>query len=346
MPDTPVTRVSVDAAALRSVLVALNGHPHQIRELQFTRDIDDLVGERNPINVLLDDFNAAADATNAESATTEQSSAVARSGTVPAAWREFVADLANTAGYMVNGNRLAAQAQALLAAAPEPPQGDELQAYIAAVALHLLPADAWHVYQSRGLTPEQAAAEHRRIVADTPRSGDAPRDYMQTGAPKRIYLGTGCDEPECAGTCYFQPGFEATWCADRLGPYDVEYVRADLVAPPADARDARTTICGQCSAEFPIPTEPHCYCPKCTRADSDRLSNMQSEYWSVSCFSTPTGMGDHSVGWRVSQDLGDGKGETVIAEVFNDDVRDALDLAGQVGEVWPADSAMGAGGGS
>jgi hypothetical protein len=54
-------------------------------------------------------------------------------------------------------------------------------------------------------------------------------------APDRIYLGTGCDEPECAGTCYFERGAETTWCRDRLGPYDVEYVRADLATPQPSA---------------------------------------------------------------------------------------------------------------
>lgn len=116
--------------------------------------------------------------------------------------------------------------------------------------------------------------------------------------------------------------------------HDASDILAERAAPPADARDADTTICGQCSAPFPRLTEPHCYCQSCTRADSDRLSDMQSEYWSVVCFSTPTGIGDHGVGWRVTQDLGDGKGETVIAEVFNDDLRDALDLASNT-TAWP-----------
>lgn len=52
--------VTVDADALHLVLSALNGPPHLIRELQATRG--PLVGERNPINKLVEDFNAAIDA--------------------------------------------------------------------------------------------------------------------------------------------------------------------------------------------------------------------------------------------------------------------------------------------
>ena len=49
--------VAVDAEALRTLLRALNGPEHYIRELQATRDIDRLPGqERNPINVLHEQF--------------------------------------------------------------------------------------------------------------------------------------------------------------------------------------------------------------------------------------------------------------------------------------------------
>lgn len=168
-----------------------------------------------------------------------------------------------------NAGDLGESYAAMLRAAPEPPQGDELHPatrglvsrFAAAMADKLLAAQRKYGYsddwmrddwidECRAKLLEHVAKGDPRDVAnycaflwhhgastaaDTPRSGDAPRDYLQTGAPKRIYLGTGCDEPECAGTCYFQPGFEATWCADRLGPYDIEYVRGDLVAPPAGA---------------------------------------------------------------------------------------------------------------
>ena len=48
--------ISVDAAALKQVLVALNGPGHFIRELQHTRTPP--VGDDNPINILTDQFNA------------------------------------------------------------------------------------------------------------------------------------------------------------------------------------------------------------------------------------------------------------------------------------------------
>jgi hypothetical protein len=51
--------VAVDAEALRTLLRALNGPEHYIRELQATRDIDRMPGqERNPINVLHEQFEA------------------------------------------------------------------------------------------------------------------------------------------------------------------------------------------------------------------------------------------------------------------------------------------------
>lgn len=49
--------VAVDAEALRTILRALNGPEHHIRELQATRDLDRLPGqERNPINLLQEQF--------------------------------------------------------------------------------------------------------------------------------------------------------------------------------------------------------------------------------------------------------------------------------------------------
>lgn len=50
----------VDAKALRDVLSALIGPGHHIRELQATRSIAKLTGVKNPIDVLLDQFNAQA----------------------------------------------------------------------------------------------------------------------------------------------------------------------------------------------------------------------------------------------------------------------------------------------
>jgi hypothetical protein len=48
--------IPVDSKALLSVLQALNGPGHLIRELQFTRG--PIVGDDNPINKLVEEFNA------------------------------------------------------------------------------------------------------------------------------------------------------------------------------------------------------------------------------------------------------------------------------------------------
>lgn len=48
--------VTVNAAALREVLMALNGHGHLIRELQVTRGP---LFPDNSIDVLLNEYNAA-----------------------------------------------------------------------------------------------------------------------------------------------------------------------------------------------------------------------------------------------------------------------------------------------
>ena len=46
--------VTVNAAALKRVLIALNGPAHYIRELQATRNLP-----LNPIEILTDDYNTA-----------------------------------------------------------------------------------------------------------------------------------------------------------------------------------------------------------------------------------------------------------------------------------------------
>lgn len=48
--------VSVDANALRTVLQALTGPAHLIREIQMTRSIAALTGD-DPIGLLVDDYN-------------------------------------------------------------------------------------------------------------------------------------------------------------------------------------------------------------------------------------------------------------------------------------------------
>lgn len=54
---------SVDAKALRTVLQALVGPPHHMREIQMTRGVAALTGD-DPIQTLIDDFNAYAAGTN------------------------------------------------------------------------------------------------------------------------------------------------------------------------------------------------------------------------------------------------------------------------------------------
>lgn len=57
--------VAVDAVALRRVLEALVGPGHLIRELQATRSLHSL-GHPNPIDTLLEQFNAWATARELE----------------------------------------------------------------------------------------------------------------------------------------------------------------------------------------------------------------------------------------------------------------------------------------
>lgn len=52
-----MSTVTVDAAALRTVLAALNGPSHHIRELQATRSLKAL-GHYSPIDTLIEQFNA------------------------------------------------------------------------------------------------------------------------------------------------------------------------------------------------------------------------------------------------------------------------------------------------
>lgn len=55
----PTPTVTVDATALRSLLVALTGPAHLIRELQATVGLPAL-GHPNPIKTVLDQFNTRA----------------------------------------------------------------------------------------------------------------------------------------------------------------------------------------------------------------------------------------------------------------------------------------------
>lgn len=64
-----MTKVLVDAVALREILVALNGPSHLIRELQALMSngelsISALTGTVNPIDKITEEFNAAVQAMN------------------------------------------------------------------------------------------------------------------------------------------------------------------------------------------------------------------------------------------------------------------------------------------
>lgn len=63
--------VTVSADALKSVLEALNGPDHLIREIQATRHLDGLVGEPNPINLLITQYNEQVEAYSAASGASE-----------------------------------------------------------------------------------------------------------------------------------------------------------------------------------------------------------------------------------------------------------------------------------
>lgn len=96
------------------------------------------------------------------------------------------------------------------------------------------------------------------------------------------------------------------------------------------------TQCAQCGEQFSKPVEPHVHCPACCRRDSDRLDAIASEYLYVEPFDMPTGMGDADVGWRIRQDFGGTKGIAVVAEVYEDDLRAAIDAATGCGTQEPA----------
>lgn len=53
----PEDSVVVNSIALRQILMALNGPGHLIRELQYTRNVSKLLGEINPIDRIVNDFN-------------------------------------------------------------------------------------------------------------------------------------------------------------------------------------------------------------------------------------------------------------------------------------------------
>jgi len=51
-------KICVTASALRTILQSLVGPEYLIRELQAIRNIEDLTGKKNPINILVEEYNA------------------------------------------------------------------------------------------------------------------------------------------------------------------------------------------------------------------------------------------------------------------------------------------------
>lgn len=85
-------KVTVSAKALKQLLEALNGPGHYIRELQVIRNIDSKMpnpNNRNPINLLMEEYNAAVEAYNNELIEPEEDDTPASQSHTP----EYVAAL-------------------------------------------------------------------------------------------------------------------------------------------------------------------------------------------------------------------------------------------------------------
>lgn len=61
--------------------------------------------------------------------------------------------------------------------------------------------------------------------------------------------------------------------------------------------------------------------------DKRRFDVLRDESWDLRCFDIPTGGDDYDIGWRVISHWMEKPVERVIAEVFEDDPRKAIDLA-------------------
>lgn len=77
---------------------------------------------------------------------------------------------------------------------------------------------------------------------------------------------------------------------------------------------------------MPKPPEPHLYCEKCCRADSDRLDELETNCWGLKAFAIPNTDGDE-FGWKVVQQRTHGGRDVVIATEHSDDLRAAIDAA-------------------
>jgi hypothetical protein len=62
-------------------------------------------------------------------------------------------------------------------------------------------------------------------------------------------------------------------------------------------------------------------------ADKKRLDAIADESWELRCFTIPSYADDADVGWRVIQHHMQAPHERVVAEVFRDDPRAAIDAA-------------------
>lgn len=62
-------------------------------------------------------------------------------------------------------------------------------------------------------------------------------------------------------------------------------------------------------------------------ADAGRLDFLASEYIKVEPINLPTGAGDYDVGWRLTNFHQQPPCERVVAELFRDDLRAAIDAA-------------------
>jgi hypothetical protein len=61
------------------------------------------------------------------------------------------------------------------------------------------------------------------------------------------------------------------------------------------------------------------------RKDRDRIDTIAGEYLTLEAFEMPTGGGDADIGWRVLQNHCGEVKPRVMAEVFKDDFRAAID---------------------
>lgn len=84
--------------------------------------------------------------------------------------------------------------------------------------------------------------------------------------------------------------------------------------------------CARCSELMPKPPEPHLYCVRCSRADADRLDELETNCWGLKAFAIPNTDGDE-YGWKVVQQRTHGGRDAVIATEHSDDLRAAIDAA-------------------